>query len=325
MNLRVDPIGTGKDGKPVFLKDIWPDRNEIAQFVIKYVTSQKFAKAYGDVFTGDKNWQGTKAPAGATYTWPESTYIKQPPFFDRTLIEEAKVTKIENARILGNFGDFITTDHISPAGNISKSTPAAEYLIKHGVKQEDFNSYGARRGNHEVMIRGTFANVRIRNKMVNREGGFTKVCPEGKETTIFEASEIYRQRGIPLVVFGGKEYGSGSSRDWAAKGTRLLGVRAVIAESFERIHRSNLVGMGVIPIQFVNEMKADSLGLVGDEEVDILGLDKLSPKCMVDIVIKKAGQSRKIQAMVRIDTPNELKYLRSGGILPFVLERLAGA
>ena len=323
MNLATEPLGVDQKGQPVFLKDIWPDREEIAQLVLKFVTSQQFTKAYGNVFKGDSNWQATQAPKGATYSWSPSTYIKQPPFFEKFLVEEAKASEIKSARILGMFGDFITTDHISPAGNIGKSTPAAQYLLNNGVQVQDFNSYGARRGNHEVMIRGTFANVRIKNKMASKEGGLTKLYPENKETTIFEAAETYLKRQTPTVIFAGKEYGSGSSRDWAAKGTRLLGVRAVVAESFERIHRSNLVGMGVLPIQLINDAKVDSLGLQGDEEIDIPNLNKLQPKSMVDITIRKNGQSRTVKAMVRIDTPNELKYFQSGGILPFVLDRIS--
>jgi aconitate hydratase len=325
VNLATEPVGYNDKGEPVMLKDIWPDRDELAQFVMKSVTSAKFQKAYGDVFTGDVNWQKTSSAKGPTYDWVDnSTYIKKPPFFDKRLVEEAKASKVQGARILGLFGDFITTDHISPAGGIGKSSPAGQYLIEHGVGPADFNSYGARRGNHEVMIRGTFANVRIKNRMVDKEGGFTKVYPDGKETTIFEASQTYEKTGTPLVVFAGKEYGSGSSRDWAAKGTRLLGVRAVVAESFERIHRSNLVGMGVLPLQLPDGVKVDSLGLTGEEEIDIAGLDKMNPQSPIEVVIKtKDGQTKKVTTQSRIDTPNELKYFRSGGILPFVLDRLA--
>ncbi len=323
VNLAVDPLGYNDKNQPVYLKDVWPDRKELSQLVMQHVTSGQFKKAYADVFTGDSNWQKTDVPTGATYNWSDSsTYIKQPPFFDPKLIEEAKAREIKGARILGLFGDFITTDHISPAGNIGKSTPAGVYLSQNGVQPSDFNSYGARRGNHEVMIRGTFANVRIKNKMVDKEGGMTKMFPEGKETTIYEAAENYRKRNTPLVVFAGKEYGSGSSRDWAAKGTRLLGVRAVVAESFERIHRSNLVGMGVLPIQ-LDGAKMAALGLKGDEEIEITGLDKMTPLCEIQIVVKQNGQAKTVPAKLRIDTPNELKYFRSGGILPFVLDRLS--
>ncbi|MGZ3723871.1 MAG: aconitate hydratase AcnA, partial [Bdellovibrionales bacterium] len=324
VNFAVEPVGYNDKGEGVMLKDIWPDREELAKLVMKHVTSQKFNKAYGDVFTGEALWQKTHAPTGATYTWSDdSTYIKKPPFFDQTLINEAKASEVKGARILGLFGDFITTDHISPAGNIGKATPAGQYLVQKGVKPEDFNSYGARRGNHEVMIRGTFANVRIKNRMVEKEGGLTKIYPENKESSIYAASEEYAKRKTPLVVFAGKEYGSGSSRDWAAKGTRLLGVRAVVAESFERIHRSNLVGMGVLPIQLPEGVKVDSLGLMGDEEIDIAGLDSMTPKSELEIIIRKNGKSSKVKAHSRIDTPNELKYFRSGGILPFVLDRLS--
>ncbi len=325
VNLAAEPVGYNDKNEAIYLKDIWPDRTELAEFVMKNVTSVKFNKAYSGVFTGDVNWQKTPTAKGPTYTWVEdSTYIKKPPFFDPRLIEAAKDSSVKGARILGLFGDFITTDHISPAGGIGKSSPAGQYLIENGVELADFNSYGARRGNHEVMIRGTFANVRIKNRMVDKEGGFTKVYPGGKETTIFDAATTYEKTGTPLVVFAGKEYGSGSSRDWAAKGTRLLGVRCVVAESFERIHRSNLVGMGVLPVQLPDGMKVDSLGLTGEEEVDITGLDKMTPQSQVDIVIRsKDGKSQALRAQVRIDTPNEMKYFRSGGILPFVLDRLA--
>lgn len=323
MNLAVDPIGYNDKNEAVYLKDIWPDRKELSDLVLKHVTSGQFNKAYTNVFAGDANWQKTQAAKGATYSWSDdSTYIKQPPFFDAKLIEEAKAREIKGARVLGLFGDFITTDHISPAGNIGKSTPAGTYLAQHGVQQTDFNSYGARRGNHEVMIRGTFANVRIKNKMVGKEGGFTKIFPSGKETTIFEASEDYAKRGTPLIVFAGKEYGSGSSRDWAAKGTRLLGVRAVVAESFERIHRSNLVGMGVLPIQ-MDGAKMAALGLTGEEEIDIGGLDKIAPLSDIELTVRKGSDTKKVTARLRIDTPNELKYFKSGGILPFVLDRLS--
>jgi aconitate hydratase len=323
VNLTTEPLGFNDKGEPVFLKDIWPDRDELAALVMKHVSAQQFSKSYSNVFTGEALWQKTSAPAGATYVWSDdSTYIKRPPFFDQNLIEEAKAREIKGARILGMFGDFITTDHISPAGNIGKSTPAAKYLMDKGVQVADFNSYGARRGNHEVMIRGTFANVRIKNKMADKEGGFTKLQPENSETTIFAAAEEYQKRKTPLVVFAGKEYGSGSSRDWAAKGTRLLGVRAIVAESFERIHRSNLVGMGVLPIQLPDGVKVDSLGLRGDEEIDIPSLDQITPKGPIELIVRKNGKAQKVKAQVRIDTPNELKYFRSGGILPFVLDRL---
>lgn len=324
MNLQVDPVGYNEQGEAIYLKDIWPTSEEIAAVVSRNVTDQSFSKIYSDVFTGDRNWQEVKASGGDTYTWDESsTYIKNPPFFDQYLIEEAKDSVIKGARVYAIFGDFVTTDHISPAGSIGKSSPAGQYLIDHGVEQKDFNSFGARRGNHEVMMRGTFANVRIKNRLVDKEGGFTRLSPDNKETTMFEASDFYKKSNTPLVVFAGKEYGTGSSRDWAAKGTRLLGVRAVIAQSFERIHRSNLVGMGVIPLQFKDGESAESLGLTGEETVDILGLDQMSPKAKMKVVIHgQDGQTKELECVLRIDTPNELKYVRAGGILPFVLNRL---
>ena len=327
VNLAVDPLGIGKDGKPVYLKDIWPDSKEVEAFVTKYVTSTQFGRTYSNVFEGDKMWQETKATKGAAYEWSgTSTYIRKPPFLENWIVESGKDKEIKGARVLGLFGDFITTDHISPAGNIGKSSPAGAWLVQNGVKPEDFNSYGARRGNHEVMIRGTFANVRIKNKIVAREGGFTKHFAgpgdAGTEMTIYDASEKYAAAKVPLVVFGGKEYGSGSSRDWAAKGTRLLGVRAVVAESFERIHRSNLVGMGVLPLQFMNGESAASLGLKGDEIIDVPGLDQLQPGGTAKISVRGSGGAREVTVRVRIDTPNELRYYRSGGILPFVLNRL---
>ncbi|HRO68498.1 MAG TPA: aconitase family protein, partial [Pseudobdellovibrionaceae bacterium] len=272
VNLADDPIALDPSGGPVYLKDIWPDPNELHELVSKYVTQKRFEEVYSDVFKGDSNWMNTKVPAGDTYEWENSsTYIRQPPFMDASLAKQDPTVK--GARILAVFGDSITTDHISPAGSISPKSPAGQYLKSHGVEQADFNSYGSRRGNHEVMVRGTFANVRIKNKLVGKEGGYTKLYPEGTETTIYEASMAYEKKGTPLVIFGGKEYGSGSSRDWAAKGTRLLGVRAVVAESFERIHRSNLVGMGVLPLQLKTGTTVDALGLTGEEEVDFPPMD----------------------------------------------------
>ena len=323
MNLLVDPVGYNDKGDAVYLKDIWPTTEEIQAIVKKNVTDKSFSKIYNDVFSGDKNWQAIKAPTGDTYDWNDkSTYIKNPPFFEKYLIEEAKEAAIKNARVYAVFGDFVTTDHISPAGNIGKKSSAGEYLSEHQVEQKDFNSFGARRGNHEVMMRGTFANVRIKNRLVDKEGGFTQIFPEKKEATMFEASEHYSKKKTPLVVFTGKEYGTGSSRDWAAKGTRLLGVRAVIAQSFERIHRSNLVGMGVLPLQFKNGESAESLGINGDEVITIEGLENLKPKAALKVKIEKDGKSKEIECTLRIDTPNELKYVKAGGILPYVLNRL---
>ncbi len=323
-NLEVDPLGYTSEGEPVFLKDVWPARKELEQTVLKFVTAQQYQGAYADIFAGDQHWQKMSTSSSSTYDWKQSsTYIKKPPFLDAYLIEEAKAKEILNARVLGVFGDFITTDHISPAGRIGKDTPAGKYLIENSVNEVDFNSYGARRGNHEVMVRGTFANVRIKNLMVTKEGGYTKHYPSGQEQTFFEAADKYHKDKIPLVIFAGKEYGTGSSRDWAAKGVRLLGVRVVVAESYERIHRSNLIGMGVLPLQFMNGEGVKKLGLDGSEEVDFTGLNQLKPGGELQIAIRKNGQEKKITTRIRIDTGNEMKYFRAGGILPFVLDRLA--
>lgn len=322
VNLATEPLALDPNGNPVFLKDIWPDPEEVAKLVAQFVTQQRFQKVYKDAFTGDSNWQQTQIPLGETYTWdPKSTYIQKPPFLDPQMTKQN--LKIEPARILAVFGDSITTDHISPAGSIAVKSPAGVYLAQEGVSVKDFNSYGSRRGNHQVMVRGTFANVRIKNKLVAIEGGLTRLFPEDQEMTIYEASEKYAERKTPLVIFGGKEYGSGSSRDWAAKGTRLLGVRVVIAESFERIHRSNLVGMGVLPLQFTAEQTVDSLALTGFEEIIFPDLSTLKPKMEMIVQIKLKDQIKEFKAIVRIDTPNELKYFMSGGILPFVMNRLA--
>lgn len=322
VNMEESPLGVDSAGLPVYLKDIWPDPKELSEIVAKYVTQKRFEEVYKDVFSGDSMWRATQVPAGDTYAWSDaSTYIQKPPFLDPALAKQDP--HIKGARILAIFGDSITTDHISPAGNISPKGPAGAYLVSRKVDPVDFNSYGSRRGNHEVMVRGTFANVRIRNKMMAKEGGNTKLFPEGSEMSIYEAAQVYEERKVPLVVFGGKEYGSGSSRDWAAKGTRLLGIRAVVAESFERIHRSNLVGMGVLPLQLKPGTTVDSLGLAGDEEVDFPSLENLSAKAEIVLKVRSPRGTREIPAVVRIDTPNELKYFYSGGILPFVLDRLA--
>ncbi len=324
MNLAEDPIALDPTGHPVYLKDIWPNQDELKALVEKHVTASKFEKVYSNVLAGDANWQATQAPTGETFSWSEkSTYIKQPPFLSKEITKQDP--NVKGARVLAIFGDSITTDHISPAGNIGAKSPAGAYLIQKAVQPVDFNSYGSRRGNHEVMMRGTFANVRIKNKIAGREGGFTKIFPEGKDATIFDACEHYESKGTPLVIFAGKEYGSGSSRDWAAKGTRLLGVRAVIAESFERIHRSNLVGMGVLPLQLPAGVTVDSLGLQGDEEIDLPALDAIAPKQELTVTVRNSKGTRTLKTNIRIDTPNELKYFQSGGILPFVLDRLAQA
>ncbi|HEY1447351.1 MAG TPA: aconitate hydratase AcnA, partial [Caulobacteraceae bacterium] len=325
-DLANEPLGKGKDGADVFLKDIWPTNEEIADIQHKVVESQMFAKRYQAVFKGDKAWQGIEAGAGQTYAWEMgSTYVQNPPYFEGLTMTPDPVTDVVEARILGIFGDSITTDHISPAGNIRKASPAGEYLSQHQVPQSEFNSYGARRGNHEVMMRGTFANIRIRNKITPEiEGGVTRHFPSGEEMPIYDAAMRYKAEGRGCVVFAGKEYGTGSSRDWAAKGAKLLGVRAVIAESFERIHRSNLVGMGVLPLQFI----ADGwkrLGLTGEEIVTIRDLADIHPlrQLMVELYRPSDGKIARFPVRCRIDTATELEYFRHGGVLNFVLRNLA--
>ncbi len=326
IDLTSEPLGTGRDGRPVYLKDIWPTNQEIADLVHATVTRAAFQKKYADVFKGNARWQAVKVTDSETYDWPAaSTYIQNLPYFRGMTREPGVIRNIEGARILGIFGDMITTDHISPAGSFKASTPAGRYLVERGVPVSEFNSYGARRGNHEVMMRGTFANIRIRNEMLDGvEGGYTK-GPDGTQTSIFDASMAYQAQGTPLVVFGGIEYGAGSSRDWAAKGTALLGVKAVIAESFERIHRSNLVGMGVIPFEFTNGDTRKTLGLKGDESVSIEGLaNSLKPLGLVACTITRADGSKKvIQLKCRIDTEIESEYVKHGGVLPYVLRSLA--
>ncbi len=322
------PLGEGSDGKPVFLKDIWPTSAEIATIQRKVVTNDLFAKRYKDVFKGDKHWQGIKVAGGQTYAWDsDSTYVQNPPYFEGMTMDPPRITDIVEARVLGVFGDSITTDHISPAGSIKKSSPAGEYLTAHGVDALDFNSYGSRRGNHEVMMRGTFANIRIRNRMTpDIEGGVTKHFPSGEVMSIYDAAMRYQAEGRSLVVFAGKEYGTGSSRDWAAKGTRLLGVRAVIAESYERIHRSNLVGMGVAPLQFKIE-GWHKLGLTGEEIVTIRGLETVKPRqeLWVELFRPSDGKMARFPVRCRIDTPTELEYFKAGGVMPYVLRNLARA
>jgi aconitate hydratase len=329
VNLTTDPIGHDKKGKPVFLKDIWPSAKEVASVVRKTVTTKLFRERYADVFDGGAQWKKVKVTKSLTYPWDiGSTYVQQPPYFEGIKAEPTPVTDVKSARILGLFGDSITTDHISPAGDIKASSPAGAFLQERQVRQTDFNSYGARRGNHEIMMRGTFANIRIKNQMVaGVEGGVTKHQPSGEQMTIYEAAMRYQREGVPLVVFAGKEYGTGSSRDWAAKGTRLLGVRAVIVESFERIHRSNLVGMGVLPLQFTNGQTWRSLGLTGAELVDIPGLAQgLKPRQTIAVSITFAdGRRQEIPVLCRIDTLDEIEYFRNGGILHYVLRDLAKA
>ncbi len=324
MDLSKEPMGKDKSGKDVFLKDIWPTPQEVNDVIQKFVTPAQFKKSYADVFTGSDAWKNLKAPTGELYQWDEnSTYIKEPPFFAGMSSTPATVNDIIGARVLGVFGDSITTDHISPAGSIAKDSPAAKYLMDNGVQPKDFNQYGARRGNHEVMIRGTFANIRIKNLMVpGVEGGVTIHKPSGKQMSIYDASKEYEKTNTALVVMAGKEYGTGSSRDWAAKGTKLLGIRAVIAESFERIHRSNLVGMGVLPLQFLNGQNAQKLGLNGDEIFEIRGLASMKSGQNIKVVATKADKSKvEFEVLSRIDTANELEYYKNGGILNYVLRQ----
>src|SRR5580698_75616 len=328
IDLATQPLGQGKGGKPVFLKDIWPTTKDVQALQKKVVGNAMFEARYGDVFKGDAHWQGIEVAGGQTYAWDiGSTYVQNPPYFEGLSMTPDPVTDILEARILGIFGDSITTDHISPAGNIRKTSPAGEYLSQHQVSQNDFNSYGARRGNHEVMMRGTFANIRIRNKITpDIEGGVTKHFPSGEVMPIYDAAMRYKAEGHPAVIFAGKEYGTGSSRDWAAKGTKLLGVRAVIAETFERIHRSNLVGMGVLPLQFIHD-GWQRLGLTGDEIVSIRGLENLSPRTTLTIELYRPtdGRIARFPVICRIDTPTELEYFKNGGVLPYVLRNLARA
>lgn len=322
INLDVDSIGTDKNGDKVYLKDIWPKDEEIEEIINQNLNREVFAQKYSNLFEGDKIWQDIKVEKSDTYNWKEnSTYIRMPSFFDN--LHEQNSKEVKDARIIALFGDSITTDHISPAGNIANNSPAAKYLESKGVSNKDFNSYGARRGNHEVMMRGTFANVRIKNQILGGkiEGGFTKMFDKEEEITIFEASNNYRQNNIPLVIFAGKEYGTGSSRDWAAKGTLLLGIKAVIAESFERIHRSNLIGMGILPLSFKNGDNISTLSLIGNEKVDILGVDS-SIKVNQDIkciITRKDGSKKEITLNCRLDTNNEVEYFKSGGILQYVM------
>jgi aconitate hydratase len=325
LDLTREPLGIGKDG-PVFLRDIWPTPAEVQDEISRSVKAEFFRTQYADVFKGDEQWQSLDVPAGQTYAWdPSSTYVKNPPYFEGMTMSPPGVKPISGARCLALLGDSITTDHISPAGSIPPSTPAGKWLIEHGVQRKDFNSYGARRGNHEVMMRGTFANIRLRNEMVpGTEGGWTAMERGAQPTFIYDAAMEYQKRGVPLVVVAGKEYGTGSSRDWAAKGTILLGVRAVIAESFERIHRSNLVGMGVLPLEFTNGDTRISLGLTGFETYEIVGLDGLRPQKTLTVRAVADGAVKEFRAVCRIDTPEELRYYENGGILPYVLRQLVG-
>jgi aconitate hydratase len=327
VDLRKDPLGKGKDGQPVYLADIWPSSREIEETMEQSISSEMFTKSYGEVFQGDERWRSLAVPKGETYVWEgDSTYIRRAPYFDDMAVKPTPVGEISGARVLAVLGDSVTTDHISPAGSIKKDGPAGKYLQEHGVKPSDFNSYGSRRGNHEVMVRGTFANVRLRNKLVSTEGGFTRHLPTNTEMSIFDASEKYRAAGTPLVILAGKEYGSGSSRDWAAKGPALLGVRAVIAESYERIHRSNLVGMGILPLQFLAGQNAESLKLTGEEIFEIAGIrnivDRFAAGSLVKVRATTNGNTTEFTALVRIDTPQEALYYANGGILQYVLRQL---
>jgi aconitate hydratase len=317
-----EPLGEGADGEPVYLRDVWPSAEEIKRVVGASVASEMFARNYAEVFSGDEEWSAVEVPAGDRYTWPDSTYVRQPSFFERMPADPPGVEPIAGARVLALLGDSITTDHISPAGAIKRDGPAGQWLLEHGVEVPDFNSYGSRRGNHEVMIRGTFANIRLRNQLVERSGGYTRHFPDGEETSIYEAAMSYAEEGVPLVVLAGKEYGSGSSRDWAAKGTKLLGVRAVIAESFERIHRSNLIGMGVLPLQFPPGASAASLGLSGEETFDFGDLEDGRAKTVSVSARRDDGTPTEFTATVRLDTPNEITYFQNGGILQTVLRNL---
>jgi len=325
-----EALGKDTKGNPVYLRDIWPTRKEVADAVAQAVQPEMFKRIYKDAFAGDAHWQALKVPKGDLFAWEDdSTYVKNPPYFDNMPAQPRPAQDIKNARVLAYLGDSITTDHISPAGSIKKDSPAGKYLIEHGVDPKDFNSYGARRGNHEVMVRGTFANVMLKNKLVpGVEGGFTRYLPDDSQTSIFDASMKYQAQGVPLMILAGKEYGSGSSRDWAAKGPYLLGIKAVLAESFERIHRSNLVGMGILPMQFLRGETAESLGLNGEETFAIVGLSEVltkdfAPGRRVTVEAKKAdGTTKTLTAVVRIDTPQEVLYYQHGGILQYVLRQL---
>ena len=331
IDFATEPLGQDPEGRDVFLSDIWPDPTEVQAVIDATIDREMYTRDYADVFAGDERWQGLDTPEGDTFAWDEdSTYVRKAPFFEGLSMELTPVADIKDARVLALLGDSVTTDHISPAGAIKADSPAGRYLAEHGVARADFNSYGSRRGNHEVMIRGTFANIRLRNRLLDDvEGGYTRNFLTGEQESIFDASQAYQAAGIPLVVLGGKEYGSGSSRDWAAKGTALLGVKAVIAESFERIHRSNLIGMGVVPLQFPAGQSAESLGLDGTEIFSITGLTALNegttPRTVTVRAEKTDGSVISFDAVVRIDTPGEADYFRHGGILQYVLRQLVGA
>ena len=324
VDLANQPLGEGEDGAPVYLKDIWPSQEEVTREIEGALDPEIYTRQYANVYTGNEQWNAVDVPSGDLYEWdPDSTYIQEPSFFKGLSPEAEDVEDIKNARVLVKVGDSVTTDHISPAGAIPSKMPAGQYLISKGVDPRDFNSYGSRRGNHEVMVRGTFGNIRLRNQLVSREGGYTVYLPDGEETTVYEASVRYQEEGVPLIVLAGKEYGTGSSRDWAAKGSFLLGIKAVIAESFERIHRSNLIGMGVLPLQFANGENADSLGLDGSETYDIEGLADLSPGAELTVrATTESDETKEFGVRARVDSPVEVEYLRNGGILQTVLRQL---
>jgi aconitate hydratase len=324
VDITSEPLGTGSDGQPVYLRDLWPSAAEVQEVIDASIASEMYTRDYADVFAGDERWTSLPTPTGDTFAWDaDSTYVRKPPYFDGMEREPAPVTDVAGARVLAKLGDSVTTDHISPAGAIKTDSPAGTYLAEHGVERRDFNSYGSRRGNHEVMIRGTFANIRLRNQLVpGVEGGMTRNLLTGEQATIYDASVAYAEAGVPLLVLAGKEYGSGSSRDWAAKGTALLGVRAVIAESYERIHRSNLIGMGVLPLQYAEGETAESLGLTGEETFDVVGIEAMNDGDDVPPTVTVRADGKEFQAIVRIDTPGEAAYFRHGGIMPYVLRSL---
>jgi aconitate hydratase A / 2-methylisocitrate dehydratase len=324
IDLSRDPLGDDEDGNPVYLKDIWPSQEEVAREVENALDPGIYTKQYANVYTGNEQWNEVEVPEGDLFEWdPDSTYIQEPSFFKDLDPDAADVEDIIGARVLVRVGDSVTTDHISPAGAIPSKMPAGQYLIEKGVDSRNFNSFGSRRGNHEVMVRGTFGNIRLRNQLVEKEGGYTVHLPDGEETTVYDAAMKYQEEGVPLVVLAGKEYGTGSSRDWAAKGSFLLGVKAVIAESFERIHRSNLIGMGVLPVQYADGEDAESLGLTGHESFDIIGLSGL--EAGAELTVKATsddGETKEFKVKARVDSPVEVEYLRNGGILHTVLRQM---
>ncbi|MBS1894214.1 MAG: aconitate hydratase, partial [Actinobacteria bacterium] len=322
IDITTEPLGEDSDGEPVYLRDIWPSTEEVKRVVGESVAAEMFKRNYADVFSGDEEWNAVEVPEGDRYSWPDSTYVRQPSFFKDMPADPPGLAPIEDARVLAVLGDSVTTDHISPAGAIKKEGPAGKWLTDQGVEPGDFNSYGSRRGNHEVMIRGTFANIRLRNQLVEKAGGYTRHFPDGAEMSIYDAAVAYADENVPLIVLAGKEYGSGSSRDWAAKGTVLLGVRAVIAESFERIHRSNLIGMGVVPLQYKDGENAASLGLTGAETITIGDLEEGRAKTVTVTATSDDGTEKTFEAKVRLDTPNEITYINNGGILQTVLRNL---